>query len=210
MRYPHVIFDFDGTLADSFAEGVAIFQRIGPSLGLKEVDPALAKTLPTRQFMKALGVSLWRLPKVVRAFQEAAAETAHNLHLFEGIADILSRLHADGVSLGILSSNLEETIRICLRANGVEQLFAFVIGSPKLFGKARVLRRICRQRQIDRDQLLYVGDESRDVVAAIKAKVAIAAVSWGFQGEALLRDSGATIVLQSPAELIDIVRGELR
>ena len=79
------------------------------------------------------------------------------------------------ICFGILSSNREETIRTCLRANGVENLFAFVIGYPKLFGKAKALRRILKSRDLERAELLYVGDETRDIEAAHKAKVRVAA-----------------------------------
>lgn len=208
MRYPVMVFDFDGTLADSYAEGVAIFQRIGPELGITILEGnelEAARALPTRQFLKKVGVSLWKLPRVIRAYQAAAAETAHTLKLFAGIFESLNQLHADGVRLGILSSNREDTIRTCLRANDVEHLFEFVIGYPKLFGKGRALRRLMKERQIARTDLLYIGDESRDVIAARKARVEIAAVAWGFQTESILRETGATTVLHKPEQLLDVV-----
>lgn len=202
MRYPCVVFDFDGTLADTFAEAVSIMRRIGPDLGLREVDPELARGMPTRQFMKALGVSFWRLPRVVRAFQAAAAESAPSLKLFDQIPHSLRQLHSSGIRLGILSSNREDTIRTCLKNHGVEGLFEFVIGYPKLFGKGRALRRIRRSLRIERAAMLYVGDETRDVIAARKARIDNACVAWGFQNEALLRESGATTVFQTPSELV--------
>jgi phosphoglycolate phosphatase len=204
MRYPLVVFDFDGTLADSFAEGVAIFTRIGPALGIKtvdEVDLEVARGMPTRKFLKHVGVSLWRLPRVIRAYHAAASETAHRLKLFDGVHEMLARLHASGVTLGILSSNHEDNIRACLKANDVEQFFTFVIGSPKIFGKARALRRIRRRQRVLRAEMLYVGDEARDVIAARKARIDMAAVSWGFQPETLLRETGANLVLSHPSDL---------
>jgi phosphoglycolate phosphatase len=52
--------------------------------------------------------------------------------------------------------------------------------------------------------VLYVGDEMRDVAAAKKAKVAVAAVSWGFHAEALLRGMGPDAVLAEPGELVGL------
>jgi phosphoglycolate phosphatase len=203
MRYPLIVFDFDGTLADSWASGMEIFHRIGPGLGLKPIaDLEAARSLPTRELLKEIGVSFWKLPKVVRAYQAAAAEHADQLKLFPAWPGVLARLAANGHRLGILSSNREDSIRACLHANGVEDYFAFVIGFPKLFGKAKALRRILKQERIDRSQVLYVGDEMRDVEAAKKAKVAMAAVSWGFHTEALLRTIKPDAVLVEPGELI--------
>jgi phosphoglycolate phosphatase len=106
MRYPLIVFDFDGTLADSWDSAVEIFHRIGPGLGLKPIaDPNSARTMPTKEFMRALGVTFWKLPKVVRAYQAAAAEHAGSLKLFPAWPGVLADLNARGHRLGILSSN---------------------------------------------------------------------------------------------------------
>ena len=208
-HYTTAVFDFDGTLADSFASAVAIFRRIGPGLGLKPIgDPELARAMPTRQFLKQIGATFWKLGRVVRAYQAAAAEGAHELKLFPDWPETLRALRARGVRLGILSSNREDAIRTCLRANGVEDLFAFVVGYPKLFGKAKALRRILKAEGIGRDALLYVGDETRDIEAAHKAKVAVAAVGWGFQAPSVLRDTEPTHFVETPGELLALLKGE--
>jgi phosphoglycolate phosphatase len=73
------------------------------------------------------------------------------------------------VRLGVLSSNREDNIRRCLRANGTEGHFAFAVGYPRLFGKAKALRRILRAERVGGPDVLYVGDEVRDVEAAERA-----------------------------------------
>lgn len=206
MRYSLIVFDFDGTLADSLANAIAIFQRIGPELGLKPVaDLEAARSMPTRQFLKQIGVRFWQLPRVVRAFQAASAEHAAELKLHDGIAEMLHGLHGSGHRLGVLSSNRDDVIRTCLRANGVEELFAFVVGYPKLFGKAKALRRILKAEKLAREDVLFVGDELRDVEAGRKAKVATVAVTWGFQTETLLQTGNATHLVRRPEELVGIV-----
>jgi phosphoglycolate phosphatase len=206
MPFPLVVFDFDGTLADSLAQAIAIFRRIGPGLGLNPIaddDVPTLRTLPTKQLFKKLGVRFWRLPRVVRAYQAAAAEHAHELKLHAGIAEMLATLHAGGHRLGVLSSNREDVIRACLRANGVEEVFAFVVGYPKLFGKAKALRRIMKAEGIDRDGMLYVGDEVRDIEAANKVKVPVVAATWGFHARSLLEEAGPTSFATTPAEVLE-------
>jgi phosphoglycolate phosphatase len=202
MKFDMVVFDFDGTLVDSFASGVAIMQRIGPALNLKPIDDLeSARGLPTKEFLKKLGVRFWSLPRVVRAYQAEAAKEAPHLKLFAQWQEVLPRFKAAGLPLGILSSNSEPAIRACLEANGAGDWFDFVVGYPKLFGKAKMLRRILRERKVDRPRLLYVGDEVRDVEAAKKAKVGSAACAWGFHAEALLRSAQPDVVLTAPGEL---------
>jgi phosphoglycolate phosphatase len=206
MPYKLVVCDFDGTLVDSLPTAVGIFNRLAPQLGLRPViDVAAARSLTTRQFLREHGVTFWRLPRLVRRFKAAAAEQAASLRIVPGLAEVLARMRAGGVKLGILSSNSEDNIRRALRANGVENHFAFVVGYPKLFGKAKALRRIVRGERLEKCDVLYVGDEVRDVEAAHKAGVAAVAVTWGFHDEAILRSSRPDHVVTEPAGLLALV-----
>ncbi|WP_168218877.1 HAD-IA family hydrolase [Limnoglobus roseus] len=203
MTYRHVVFDFDGTLADSLASLIAAFRHVAPQFRLNpSLDLATARHMPTRELFKQLGVSFWKLPRLVRALQAETAKDAGQLKLFAGVPEMLTVLADRGCRLGILSSNWEDAIRACLRANGIEDRFAFIVGYPRLFGKAKALRRILRREAIPRESLLYVGDELRDVEAARRAKVASAAVTWGFNAEALLVQGNPTFLVRTPAELV--------
>jgi phosphoglycolate phosphatase len=207
MRFKLVVWDFDGTLADSLPTAVAIFNRLAPEMGFRPLDDlAAARGLSTRQLLRRQGISLWRLPRLVRKFHAAAAETADRLKLVAGLPEVLAALRTAGVRLGVLSSNREDNIRRCLRANGVEPLFAFVVGYPRLFGKAKALARILRAERLDRSEVLYVGDELRDVEAAKKAGVTAAAVTWGFHTAALLGAAGPDHLVSDAAELMRLVR----
>lgn len=202
MNYRLVVFDFDGTLVDSMADSIRIFQQIGPDLGLKPFhDLEAARHTPTRKLLKEVGVTFWKMPKVVRAFRSAVAEHAHELKLHLGIADALARLHGGGIRLGILSSNDEANIRRCLGANGVEHHFSFIVGHPQLFGKARALRRIRKRERIEREQMVYVGDETRDVDAARRAGIISGAVAWGYHAPELLERTSPTVFFRVPDDL---------
>jgi phosphoglycolate phosphatase len=202
-----VVLDFDGTLADSLAAAITVFNRLAPELGHKPVhDIHAARLLTTRQFLRQHGISWWRLPRLMRRFHAASAGTAEELQLFPGVVAALVGLHARGVTLGILSSNAEVTIRRCLRANGIEELFTFVEGYSRLFGKGRALRRILHARR-DRTNAVgavYVGDEVRDVEAARAARVSAVAVTWGFHAEPLLRQAGPDRILTEPGQLAEL------
>lgn len=203
-----LVFDFDGTLVDSLAAAVGIFNRLADELGHKPiVDVAAARSLSTRQFLKRHGVSFWRLPRLVRCYQAAVAEEAERLELFAGLTEAFAALRTHGVRLGVLSSNREDNIRRCLRANGAEEHFSFVVGYPKLFGKGKALRRILRAERLFREEVVYVGDEVRDVEAARKAGVGAASVTWGFHAEAILRASRPDHVVTEPRQLVELVRG---
>ena len=209
MPFKLVVFDFDGTLADSLGGMVRIFNQLAAELGHRPVeDVAAARAMTTRQFLKHHGISFWRLPRLVRRYRVLAAEDADTTKMFAGLPEALAALQANGPRLGVLSSNSEENIRRSLRANGVEELFGFVVGYPKLFGKGRALKRILRAERVARPDVLYVGDEVRDVEAARKAGVTSAAVTWGMHAESLLRANRPDHVVAEPRELTGFCIGE--
>ena len=206
MPYKLVVWDFDGTLADSLPTAVGIFNRLAPEMGFKPLaDVAAARALPTRQLLRQQGISMWRLPRLVRKYHTAAAEEADNLKLAPGLSAALAAMAGAGVRLGVLSSNREDNIRRCLRANGAEGYFAFVVGYPRLFGKGKALKRILRAERLDGSDVLYIGDELRDVEAAKKVGVKVAAVTWGFQTADLLRTGEPDYVVSDTDELLGLV-----
>jgi phosphoglycolate phosphatase len=210
MPFKLIVWDFDGTLVDSLPTAVGIYNRIAPEMGFRPIeDLAAARALSTRQFLKHHGISLWRLPRLVRKYQAAAAGEADRLKLVTGLPEVLGAVAAGGTRLGILSSNRADNIRRCLRANGAEHHFAFVVGYPRLFGKGKALKRILRAERLGHADVLYVGDESRDIEAAKKAGVKVAAAAWGFHTADVLRSCAPDHIVTTPAALLDLLdRGQ--
>jgi phosphoglycolate phosphatase len=224
MAFKLVVWDFDGTIADSLPSAVSIFNRLAPEMGFRRLeDVEAARAMPTRELMRRHGVSLWRLPRLVRRYQAAVAEEADRMRLVAGVADLLAAVSATGVRQGVLSSNSEHNIRRTLRAHGAEGHFAFVVGYPRLFGKGKALRRVVRAEggggfwrkarelpaaaRLAGGDVLYVGDEVRDIDAARKAGVKVAAVTWGFHTAEFLRSGKPDFVVGNARELLELVKG---
>ena len=206
MAFRLVVWDFDGTLADSRGVGLAIFNSLAAELGHRPVtDSEAVRGLTSREFMREHRVTFWRLPRLVRRFQAAAAARAEEVAIFPGISEVLLGLQSRGARLGVLSSNREDTIRRCLRAANMEGPFGFVISCPRLFGKGRALRRILRAEGVDSAEAVYVGDEVRDIEAARSVGVTAVAATWGFQSEGILRASNPDHIITEPRQLLDLI-----
>jgi phosphoglycolate phosphatase len=124
--------------------------------------------------------------------------------LYPGVVHVLRQMHSAGLRLGILSSNTPENIQICLRVNGVADLFEFTAGCFKLLGKARGLKRVIKQEKLHKREVLYIGDELRDVAAAQKAGIDVAAVGWGLNDWPTLARAEPTHQVAIPEELLAI------
>jgi phosphoglycolate phosphatase len=205
MRYRLVVWDFDGTLADTLAASLAIYNRLAPRHGALPVsDPAAVRGMTTREFLARHRVPLFRLPLLARDVLAAQRGQMTTVRLFPGVLDVLAALGRRGVRLGVLSSNTTTNIRACLGANHAEELFEFVTGYPRIFGKGRALARLLRARQLAPAEVLYVGDEVRDIEAARRAGTDVAAVGWGFHAPDLLARQNPTFLLNGPHELLDL------
>ncbi len=209
MRYSVVVWDFDGTLADTLALAVATFNGLAARHGFLPIDdPAATRGLGMRAFLRRHRVPLLRVPLLMRTYLSQVREQMAAVRLFDGVPELLRGLRADGLRLGVLSSNTAENIGVCLRANGADDLFDFVVGYPRLFGKARALRRLLRREAVEPRRFLYVGDEVRDVEAAHKAGVDAAAVTWGFNAPELLAALRPTFLWSRPEQALADLRAD--
>jgi phosphoglycolate phosphatase len=206
MRYDLVLWDFDGTLADSWPLGLAIFNEVAALRGLRPVvDPDAAREMTAVQLMRKHGVSWWRLPRLAVEMKSLARDRIASVQIFPGIAPVLHKLCNHGCRLGIVSSNNEETILTSLRLNGLAEPFEFVHSCSNLFGKGRRVRALLKQLRVRPERVIYVGDEVRDIVAARQARIDVAAVTWGLNSARLLASHEPTYLVDEPADLLPLL-----
>ena len=207
MRYALVLWDFDGTLADTLTSGLESYNEVADRCGFARVeDPSLVRDMSMREFLRAHRVPFWRVPFLVRELVARQSQRMPGVRLYPGVVDVLQRLHHLACPVGIVSTNSAENIRLALRANQCEQNVDFIVGSVRLFGKKRALRRVFAQRCVPPQQVLYIGDEVRDIEAGLAAGVHVAAVTWGSNSQALLASRSPTYLVASPAQLLSILQ----
>lgn len=205
----HVVFDFDGTLADSLELAIGLYNTIARGRGygtLTSENLAELRTLSILQRCERLGVPAYRLPGLVVEVGRAYRQAAGTVALHQGVPELLRTLRERGLQVAIVSTNHEETIRAILARHGVADLVGAVHCSSKLFGKARLLRELMRRERLRPEQLVYVGDEHRDVEASREAGVRVIAVTWGADAEPRLREAAPDALATRPGEIADLTR----
>ncbi len=207
MPYALLVWDFDGTLADTLPNLLEIFHQIGPQFGFRPItDPQSLRDQTPAEFLQQQKIPLWKLPALRQIVVARQREAMPQIRLYPGIPDVLAELARRGCRLGIVSSNTEENIRVCLRANAAESWFEFIVGYPRLLGKKHILRRMPRRTGLAPEQLLYVGDEVRDIAAARDARTDVAAVTWGVNSASLLQRHQPTFLIDHPQQLLNLPR----
>lgn len=201
-QYGLLVWDFDGTLADTLGAALEVYNQMADQYGFGRIDdPEAVRSFTARKFISHHKIPILRLPSLIREYLRIQNARMGDIQLNAGILDSLHAMQDQGVRHGIISSNSQENISVCLQANQVEDLFDFVIGYPRLFGKSRAIKRLLKAEKVSPDTVLYVGDEIRDIDAAKKAKIDVAAVTWGFNTAETLAKCAPTFLVDDPQTL---------
>jgi phosphoglycolate phosphatase len=150
--------------------------------------------------MKALGVSMWKLPQLVLALRAEVRDDSQTVKPVPGIALALRELSAANCRLAIVTSNSEHNVRSFLSRHGMDT-FETVVAGASIFGKATRLRRLLKSTHVQAARAVYIGDMGPDIRAARDAGTAAVAVSWGFNAAGPLRAEMPDALVDSAGEL---------
>jgi phosphoglycolate phosphatase len=206
MRYAFVLWDFDGTLADTFSCMVSAYNVLAGRRGFRPLnDPQAARDLDPMGLLRTLGIPLLRGPSLMTSLLASVRRDMPSVRLFPGVTEVLDALAQAGCRMSVLSSNSRDNILACLQANGVAERFDSIIGYRRLFGKSEGMRRFVKARAAVGQRAIYVGDEVRDIAAARKAGVDVAAVTWGYNTAALLAKHAPDYLIERPEQLLTLL-----
>jgi len=202
-----IIFDFDGTLADTIDILLSITNRLSAEFGFKSAtkeELAQLSNLNSWQILQYSGISIFKFPLLIRRLKAELHSEVPHIQLFPGIKEVLLELKKRGFQLGIITSNSRENVGTSLEKNGLQGIFTFIY-SGSTFGKHKVINKWLRTENINPEQVVYVGDEIRDIDAAKKTGIKVIAVGWGFNSQEALAAHNPDFLIERPQELIEIM-----
>ncbi len=201
-----LLFDFDGTLADTRGLAFRILNELAEEFhfrSLLDAELQEVRNMTMQQLIRFLGISRWRIPMIARRglvkFQECITE-------IEPIAEmpqILAELKSRGFHLGILTSNSEWSVTAFLNHHHIE-CFEFISTSSKLFGKSRDIRRLIKEHAWRKEEVIYIGDETRDIEATQAVPIRMAAVTWGYNSAPILASMDPDFIFHHPTQLLSL------
>jgi pyrophosphatase PpaX len=209
---PAVLFDLDGTLVDSIELIVAAAMnafacRPGPSPSEAQIRNTIGRPLPTT-FGPWL-VDDDDLPFLIAKYREYQLEHHDRLtSAYEGIVDAVSRLHAAGCRMAIVTSKVGFMAERALVHTGLSTYMQCIIASDsttKHKPDPEPVRIALERLGAEPGNAIFVGDSPYDMQAARAAGVHALGVSWGAFTADTLVDAGAEAVICSPAELVPYI-----
>lgn len=206
-----IIFDFDGTLADTAPVILTTMRATFETLG---------KAVPTEADMRAtIGLPLWQALRDLASLAPAEIEPTVALYrrlfpsdggavsLFPGVAATLRRLHEAGLTLAVCTSREESSLRAILRANGVEQYFSqFVTNTDGLAPKPApdMVTELLRRVRLTPAEAIVVGDTTYDILMGAAAGCPTVAVTYGNHPLSRLLTSRPTYVINRFEEITQL------
>ncbi|MES2030164.1 MAG: HAD-IA family hydrolase [Pseudomonadota bacterium] len=187
MPYKLAIFDFDGTLSDSFAWFLSVINSVADKHKFQRVERDRIdelRSVGAGELIRLLGVAKWRIPLIARDMRKRKAQQIDRINLFPGVDRMFCELKARGMTIAIVSSDSEDNVRHVL--GDLEQHVAYFACGAGLFGKTAKFQRILDLTGISVDDTISIGDEIRDIDAAREAGIDFGAVTWGYTSGAAL------------------------
>ncbi|RMG26003.1 MAG: HAD family hydrolase [Bacteroidetes bacterium] len=206
MHKSLLIFDFDGTIADTLRVAIQIVNELGDEFGFRKLNQReftelKGKSVP--ELMRLSGLSWVQLPVFIKRARDRFKAYLRQVPPIPHMPEILDTLHKRGYRMGIVTSNTREGVQRFLQTHQLQH-FEFIYAPDSLFGKARVLKRILKQHQLAHTEVIMIGDEIRDLEAAGKAGIDALAVTWGFNSEDLLSSGKCAHLVRTPQELLQL------
>lgn len=197
-----IIFDFDGTIADSLLAVIKVFEDLTTRpkrFTSEEIDAMKHLTLP--EIARDLKIKKWKIPILIFKGRRMMQHHLRSIQLHEGMEEALNNLHDKGHRLYILSSNSEKNVSEYMRLHGLHDKFIGIYGGASLFRKAPKLARLMKKEKIDMKHAWYIGDEVRDIMAAKVLGIHSGSVTWGYNTHQALSGKKPDALFDTTVEL---------
>lgn len=215
MRYNTIVFDLDGTLLNTLEDltdsvNAILAQNNFPGRTLEEVRTFVGNGVPLL-IRRALpnGTDETVYDRCLAAFKTHYAQHMYDkTRPYSGILPLLERLHGMGIQMAIVSNKFDTAVKeLCKRFYG--DYIQTAIGESENVRKKPAPDSVYAAiRELDAKPActLYVGDSDVDMQTAKNAGLTSVGVTWGFRDRALLEQEGAAFMIDTPAQLLELVR----
>lgn len=205
-KFKYIVFDFDGTLVDSRAVFIRLYNELAAKHGYNPMTAENLehlRTLSIPERCKYLSVPMYRIPFLAAAVMKKYRHAIADIPFNPGIKDMLEALSANAIPFAVLSSNSKANIAQFFSLHGI--VCGDIFCSRSIFGKHVLLNKFLKEKKLEPSDILYVGDELRDIIACRKSGVEVAWVSWGYDHEKAVESNRPDHVFHNPADLLAVV-----
>ena len=210
MKYKLVILDFDGTLADTFPWFVKNIRAVADKYGFKHIKDEEVEELrnfDAKHMIKHVGFPILKLPLIATHMRGLMKKEIHTIKLFDGVPEMLQKLHNAGLTLAVVSTNSQENVRAVFGPDLSALVTDFECG-VSLFSKEAKLKKISHKCKIPLSEAIYIADEMRDFESAQNVGLDLGAVRWGYTNPEALKKLHPTLFFESVGVIVKKLVGK--
>ena len=206
-RKTTILFDFDGTLAETMMLIHEVFNRLAGVYGyrhLPETELEECRHLNVHEFILHAGIPRWKVPLIAIHARKLMHQEMDRIQPPAGLVEVLTRIHESGrYVMDILTSNRRKNVLKFLLRHGIDW-FDEVEATHAVLSKKRRVEKYIRRKGLDARNLFYVGDTTIDVESAHHAGARTVAVAWGLNTVEALARVRPDHLIEHPSDLLDI------
>lgn len=180
------IFDFDGTLADSFPWFLKRINHVAKVLRFKTIqkdDLPKLRLMNVQEILSFLEISMWKIPLIIFYMKRLMKQDRQEISLFKETPELLKSLKEKGIRIVILSTNSQHNVELVLKDSA--QFIDHYFCGAGLSSKAKKFKKI--KSLFPDAKFISIGDELRDQEAASREKIIHLNVSWGYADRAAFK-----------------------
>lgn len=202
-----MIFDFDGTIADSMDVAIWLINQAAEKyhyqpIKSEDIEKLRRMSMPER--FKFLNVSPYHIPRIALELIRSYGKSLRFVKIFDGMQEVIMALKERGLTLSIISSNSNQNIRRFLTENNLD-VFDHIYSAKNLFGKERTIASLIKKLHLKRNELIYIGDEHRDIIACQANHIRVIAVTWGLDTVETLSRARPDYIAHKPSDILSII-----
>ena len=203
-----LIFDFDGVIADTFADMIRFAQEVCDELGVDHTvvasDISDLEIMSFSTFGQACDVSEKLIGEFVLRCTRKFAEKPTPPPIFDGMQDVVRELAEKNILI-VVTGNTTENVNAFLQCYKLQDCFQMVYGVDMPGSKAEKILMAKQQFGTKNDATFLIGDSLSDIRAARETNVTSVAVEWGHQELDLLLEGKPDLIVHSPMELLEVL-----
>jgi len=208
MKYKLVIFDFDGTLADSYPWFISVFEDLSKRYRLPTIemtDMEKLRSLDISQILKEYRIPFWKVVLIGNHLKKLMNSQINQIRLVSGMQSVIETLGKQNIKLAVVTSNAEKNVRRVLGPHNMPY-FSLIESGASMFGKKGRFLKILKKTGIPASETLSIGDEVRDLKSAREAQIHFGAVTWGYTDYKTLQQHAPEEIFYHPNQILEAIR----
>jgi phosphoglycolate phosphatase len=212
MKFKGIIFDLDGTVADTGDDLSTAMNLMLESFGFgrKSREEILKHiNFGAKEFVRGCLPDEKVLDEALIRYKGFYAECyLEKTYLYDGISELVESLHENGINMCVLSNKQDDMTKKIIMSLLNNDYFVEVLGGSERFPhkpKPDSALYLADKMGVKPCEILYIGDSDVDMKTAVNAGMFPLGVTWGYRPESVLVEAGAEKIVHSPGEIGEFV-----